>query len=194
MARPSQRGFSFDLDCVLIEFTSMEESQMIAHFPGVISAKSDDLNSLDLIFAPFRRVHCFAIRCHIPDNEQPMYLLLGPEFFDDIEEPVLQSYIVGVTVLSFGQDYRFDLDVTPETVAHPNNPEVSTGLVIYGDQSYFRFVYEPGSDVRRMNLLDLATGEVIPDLPHGETTTIKRWGISVGLGAEEKPVVVIPKL
>ena len=167
---------------------------MIAHFPGVISAKSADLKSLDLIFAPFRGVHCFAIRCHIEESGEPSYLLLGPKFFDDIEEPVLQSHMVPDTALSFGQDYRFDIDVTPETVAFPDNPEISAGLVIYGDQSYFRFAYDPRSNVRRMNLRDLATGALIPDLPHGETTIIKRWGISVGLGAEEKPVVIIPTL
>ena len=167
---------------------------MIAHFPGVISAQSADLKSLDLIFAPFRGVDCFAIRCRLRDSGEPQYLLLGPKFFDGTEEPVLQSYIVGDTALSFGQDYRFDIDMTPETVAFPNNPKVSAGLVIHGDQSYFRFVYEPGSDVRRMALLDLAAGEVIPDFPQGATTTITRWGISVGLGVEEKPTVVIPTL
>ncbi len=167
---------------------------MIAHFPAAKSVKSADLKSLDLIFAPFRHAHCFTIRCHIQDNGEASYLLLGPKFFDDIVEPVLQTYMVLDTALSFGQDYRFDIDVTPETVAFPDNPEISAGLVIYGDQSYFRFAYDPRSNVRRMNLLDLATGAVIPDLPHGETTTITRWGISVGLGAEEKPVVIIPTL
>ena len=101
---------------------------MITHFPGVISAKSADLKSLDLIFAPFRDVHCFAIRCHIQENEETSYLLLGPKFFDDIEEPALQTYLASDTVLSFGRDYRFDIDVTPETVAFPDNPEISAGL------------------------------------------------------------------
>ncbi len=165
---------------------------MITHFPGVISAKSADLKSLDLIFASFRDVHCFAIRCHIQENEETSYLLLGPKFFDDIEEPALQTYLASDTVLSFGRDYRFDIDVTPETAAFPDNPEISAGLVISGDQSYFRFAYDPKSEVRRMILLDLATGAVIPDLPQRETITITHWGISVGLGAEEKPVVVIP--
>ena len=165
---------------------------MIAHFPAAKSVKSADLKSLDLIFAHFNRVHCFAIRCHIPDGEESCYLLLGPKFFDDIKEPVLQTYMVLDTTLSFGQDYRFDIDVTPETVAFPDNPEISAGLVISGDQSCFRFAYDPTSQVRRMNLLDLATGAVIRDLPQEGTITITQWGISVGLGAEEKPVVVIP--
>ena len=165
---------------------------MIAHFPGAISAKSADLNSLDLIFAPFRGVHCFAIRCHIQDNEEPSYLLLGPKFFDDIKEPVLKTYMLPDTALSFGQDYRFDIDVTPETVVFPDSPEPSAGLVIVGVRSYFRFAEDPTSQVRRMNLLDLATGAVIRDLPQDGTITITQWGISVGLGAEDKPVVVIP--
>ena len=165
---------------------------MIAHFPAAESVKSADLNSLDLIFAPFHRVHCFAIRCHIQENEETSYVLLGPKFFDDIEEPVLKTYLASDPVLSFGQDYGFDIDVTPETVAFPDNPEISAGLVISGDQSYFRFAYDPKSQVRRMMLLDLAPGAVIPDLPHREIITITQWGISVGLGAEEKPVVVIP--
>ncbi len=165
---------------------------MIAHFPGVISAKSADLKSLDLIFAPFRHAHCFAIRCHIEESGEPSYLLLGPKFFDDIVEPVLQTYMVPDTALSFGQDYRFDIDVTPETVVFPDNPEPSAGLVIDGARRYFRFAEDTTSQVLRMNLLDLATGAVIPDLPQEGTITITQWGISVVLGAEEKPVVVIP--
>lgn len=187
-------GFSFRLDRDLIAFTVIEFVEMIAHFPGVMSVKSADLNSLDLILAPFRGAQCFAIRCHVKQGNQheAAYLLLGPKFFNEIKEPILQTYLVGGTALSFGQDYRFDIDVAPENVNFPGEPENVAGLVIHEGQSYFRFVYDPHSGIRRMNLLDLSTGEVIQDFPHGQTTLIRRWSISVGLGAEEKPAVIIP--
>ncbi len=41
-------------------------------------------------------------------------------------------------------------------------------------------------------MIDLSTGAVIAKVPEGPKALVTKWGISVGLGAEEKPVVVIP--
>ncbi len=167
---------------------------MVSFFPEAKSASVSELRSLDLIVARFRDVQCFAIRCHHEkgNNQVSSYLLLGPKFPDGFEEPLLQDYLDGHEVLTFGGNYRFDINTTPDAVVFSDAFERFSGLVLTDDSNFFRFKFNPSSQNIRMAVLNLATGDVTPALPEGPKALVTKWGISVGLGAEEKPVVVIP--
>ena len=169
---------------------------MVSHFPGAISASAEDLEPLDLMVGHFRDVQCFAIRCYYEQGDARIrsYFLLGPSFPNDFAEPFLQDHVEHEAVLTYGANYRFDISTAPDsvTIPCPDLYSPGSGVVPAQGKSFFRFSMNPNAPDFRLGFIDLSTGAVVAKMPEGPKVLVTKWGISTGLGAEEKPVVVIP--
>ena len=163
-------------------------------FPPAKSILVANLKSPDLIVARLKDVQCFAIRSYYgnEDTQEPVYLMLGPNFPEGVDEPCLKDHLTGDSVLSYGSDYRFDIDVSPENVLFADAADYTSGVIISGDLCYFRFKIEPLERASRMGIIDLDSGAAIERLPDGPSALMKKWGISVGLQGKDDPVAVIP--